>query len=402
MFGACEPLGKRVGLLLHGVGQVLRVGTRVGEELFFVEVLRAVQHLLCAELETLVAFLLQFSQVKGLLRELLLLLGVDFCDGRRCGRLAAFYDRVRLRLFLENRDFEAFGLLVWFLRGFAAQDDTTLSSLVSRLSSDILCLKAFPRPDDAVVVQLLELLHQGVAFHDQVQGRRLHAPHRNHLPAARRKRVGACRIEAHHPVGTLAQPCGIAQVHALGGVFQVLPRLVQILRHIAVHPQALDGLLLEGGRKIEHQVENQVTFAAGIRAVHENVGLLHHLSHHVQLLLGALDFHEAELFGQKWQVRKPPASLVTGVGVERRERYQVAHAPGDAVVLADKAAVALRELLALDAFKHRAVVLVCDGRFFGDKQNHFIGKYSFWLYCRTGKGTSRERVIFVKQDFTYT
>ena len=105
LFGACEPLGECVGFLLHGVGQVLRVGTRVGEELLFVEVLRAVQDLLGAELETLVAFFLQFREVEGLLRELLLLLRVDFRDGRRCGRLAALHDRVRFRLFLKNRDF---------------------------------------------------------------------------------------------------------------------------------------------------------------------------------------------------------------------------------------------------------------------------------------------------------
>ena len=48
----------------------------------------------------------------------------------------------------------------------------------------------------------------------------------------------------------------------------------------------------------------------------------------------------------------------------------MAHAPGDAVVLADKAAVALRELLALKPLEHRAVVLVGNGGFFGDEENH--------------------------------
>ena len=207
-----------------------------------------------------------------------------------------------------------------------------------------MCLVPLPRPDDAVVVQFLELLDDGVAFHDQVQCRRLHAPHRNHLPAARGERVGARRVEPNHPVGPLAQPCGIAQVYALSGVFQVFPRLVQILCHVAVHPQALDGLLLECGRKVEHQIENQVTFAAGIRAVHEHVGLFHHLAHYRELLSGAL--------------------------IERRKRNQVTHAPGDAVVLADKASVALRELLSLDPLEHRAVVLVGNRGLFGDEKNH--------------------------------
>ena len=105
LFGTGESLGKCVGFLLHGIGQVLRVGTRVGEELLFVEVLCAVQHLLSAELEAFVAFLLQFRQVERLLRELLLLLRVDFCDGCRCGRLAALHDRIRFRFLLENSDF---------------------------------------------------------------------------------------------------------------------------------------------------------------------------------------------------------------------------------------------------------------------------------------------------------
>ena len=36
LFGRRKPLRKSVGFLLHVVGQVLRVGTRVGEQLLFV------------------------------------------------------------------------------------------------------------------------------------------------------------------------------------------------------------------------------------------------------------------------------------------------------------------------------------------------------------------------------
>ena len=112
-----------------------------------------------------------------------------------------------------------------------------------RLSSDKLRLKSFPRSQDAVVVQFLELLHQGVSLHDQVQGRGLYAPDRNHLASSGRERVGTGGVQADHPVGTLPKSRRIAQVHALRGVFQIFPSLVQVLCYVAVHPQALDCLL---------------------------------------------------------------------------------------------------------------------------------------------------------------
>ena len=172
----CQFLSKGVGFLLHGVGQVLRIGTRVGEQFLFVQVLRAIQNLLGAVFKTLVALFLQFGQVKRFLRELLLLLGIDFGDRGFCRRIASCHHRIRFRLFFEDGDFVVL---------------------------EQLGLESFPCAHDAVVVQFLELLHDGIAFYNQVQGRRLYSSHRNHLAAPCGERVGACRVQAHHPVGSL-------------------------------------------------------------------------------------------------------------------------------------------------------------------------------------------------------
>ena len=99
-----ELLCKGIGLLLHGVREVLRVRTRVGEQLLFVQVLSAIENLLGAIFKALVAFFLQFRQVERFLRELLLLLDIDFCNRNFCRRTAPLDDRIRFRLFLENRN----------------------------------------------------------------------------------------------------------------------------------------------------------------------------------------------------------------------------------------------------------------------------------------------------------
>ena len=43
------------------------------------------------------------------------------------------------------------------------------------------------------------------------------------------------------------------------------------------------------------------------------------------------------------EVREPPAPFKSGVGVERCKRNQVAHAPGDAVVLAEGGSLLLQQ-----------------------------------------------------------
>ena len=220
--------------------------------------------MLGAVFEPLVAFFLQLREVERLLWKLLLLLRIDFCNRDIGWRTAPCHHGVRTGLFFENSNF---------------------------IFCEVLCLESFPSSDDTIVIQFLELLHDGVAFHDQVQGRRLHASHRNHFPATGRQGVGSRGVQPDHPVGSLSQTGCVAQVHALRGIFQIFPGLVEVLCHVAVDPESLDGLLLEGGGVVEDQVENQVSFASGIRAVHENVRLLHHLPHHVQLLLCAFDFH---------------------------------------------------------------------------------------------------------------
>ena len=150
LLGVCQLLRKGVCFLLHGVGQVLRIGTRVGEQFLFVQVLRTIQNLLGAELKTLVAFFLQFGQVEGLLRELLFLLGVDFSNRRFSGRIASRHYSIRFCFFFKDGDFVVL---------------------------EQLRLETFPSSNDTVVVQFLELLHDCIAFHNQVERRRLHAPY---------------------------------------------------------------------------------------------------------------------------------------------------------------------------------------------------------------------------------
>jgi hypothetical protein len=48
------------------------------------------------------------------------------------------------------------------------------------------------------------------------------------------------------------------------------------------------------------------------------------------------------------------------------------HTPGNAMILANKASVALRKFFPFKPFEHRTVVLVCNGRLFGDEQNHAV------------------------------
>ena len=150
LLGCCQFLCEGECLLLHGVGQVLRIGTWVGEQFLFVQVLRAIQNLLGAVFKTLVALFLEFGQVKRLLRKLLLLLVIDFCYSRFGRRDASRYNRIRFCFFFKNRDFKicfAFGVFFAF---------------------DILCLEPFPCAHDAVVEQFLELFYDGVAFYNQV------------------------------------------------------------------------------------------------------------------------------------------------------------------------------------------------------------------------------------------
>ena len=177
LLGRCQFLSEGECLLLHGVGQVLRIGTRVGEQFLFVQVLGAIQNLLGAEFKTFVSFFLQFGQVKGLLRELLLLLGVDFSNRRFCRRIASQHYRIGFSFFFKDGNFVVL---------------------------EQLRLVAFPSSNDAVVVQFLELFHDSIAFHNQVERGRLHAPDRNHLAAACGKCVSACGVQTYHPVGSLS------------------------------------------------------------------------------------------------------------------------------------------------------------------------------------------------------
>jgi len=66
-------------------------------------------------------------------------------------------------------------------------------------------------------------------------------------------------------------------------------------------------------------------------------------------------------------VRKSPTALETGVGIERRKRNQMTHAPSDAVVLADEATVAWRKSFTLNTFQHKFVMLIGYRWFFGDE-----------------------------------
>ena len=127
----------------------------------------------------------------------------------------------------------------------------------------------------------------------------------------------------------------------------MFPSVVEVLGNIAVHPKSHDFFLLERGRKIKYEIENQVSFAARIGAVHQNVCFFHHGTHYVQLFFGAFDFHQTEFFGQERQVGKAPGSFITGVSIQRGKGNQVTDAPCNAMILADEAAVSLCEFFTL-------------------------------------------------------
>ncbi len=319
------------------LGQVARVGARVGQQLvLLVERLRQRERGLGRVAEARVGLALQRGQVVeqraglraglGLLDHGGRLAAAGLGDGLRAGLVPETVGaRVGVVAALERR-VEPLALVAAGLRVEAGLDLPV-------------------RPRDMAADLLL-------ALDDDRQRRRLHAPDGGQEEAAvarveRRHRPRA--VDADQPVGLAAAARGRRQALHLAVLAQALEALADGLRRHALQPQPahrlVDGLPAGAG-VVDDQAKDQLALAPGVAGVDDVADVLAPdlPDHGIEPGLGLVDRREVEVRRDHRQVREAPLAALDVVGLGGLDLDEVADGRGHDVARVLVVLVVLVEL----------------------------------------------------------
>ena len=373
------------GLARHGqvvLGQVARVGTRVGQGLVaLVQALGQRQRGLGRIAELAVGLALQAGQVEQ--QRAGLGAGPAFLgDG---AGLAAHGGSDGQRLALGPH---AVGALLGVFRVFLPGRVEPLAGVAAGFGQE--GGVHFPVIARHVAADLL------LAFHHHRQRGGLHAAHGGQEEAAVARvegRHGARAVDAHQPVGLGAAARGVGQALHLLLAAQLLEAVADGLRRHALQPQALHRLAepfaigFGAAGVLLDQAEDQLALAPGVAGVDQRRDVLAPgLAHHgVQARLGLVDRLEVEVRRDHRQVGEAPLAALDVVLLRRLDLHQVADGAGDDVALVLEMFVVLVELArhgrecAHDVLRDRR--LLCNDQGFHVFRIRFLARAGVHVYA---------------------
>ena len=198
---------------------------------------------------------------------------------------------------------------------------------------------------DQVVRDGLEVLDLALAAHDERERRRLDAADWQHealvAGAPRSQGIGAREVHADEPVGPRTRERRLLEVEEIAVVAQARIGLLDALLVKCIQEDAAHGLLVP--EVVEHLVDEQLSLAVRVAAVHDLVSLLDQGLDDGELLLAVLINEELPMLGDDGQVLRAPALVLRGVLLRLRLTQDVAKEPGHDAVLRHEVAIAPRD-----------------------------------------------------------
>ena len=309
--------------------QVLAVRARVRRELLLVELLRRVEDELRRVAEALAREHLQCRERE---RQRLRLLLLRFLIGGDDGIV---------RHLLEEGELLVSNLLV-DQAVLAVEPGHRVLGLPLRLEDAVHMLEDAA---DQVVRDGLEVLDLALAAHDERECRRLDTANRQHEPlvasAPRGQSIGTREVHADEPVGPRTRERRLLEVEEIAVVAQARIGLLDALLVECIQENAAHGLLVP--EVVEHLVDEQLSLAVRVAAVHDLVGLLDQRLDDGELLLAVLIDEELPMLGDDGQVLRAPALVLRVVLLWLRLTQDVAKEPGHDAVLRHEVAIAPRD-----------------------------------------------------------
>ena len=291
--------------------QGARIRSRIGQHLvLFVERLRDLQGALGGKTETAVRFALQRRQIVEPRRDLragLLLLG----DARDRVPLAR-----RQHCFRRGPVPDAIGAIVLVV---------ALLEIRPLIGPFVLALRDPEFRNDAPITARLEIADLQLAFVNDRERRRLHAPDRGDVAGPRTEhalgdRPGA--VDADEPIAFAPRTGRVRQAAHLRFIAQMSEGVADGLRRHRLQPEAFHRVLVL--RQHAKVIEDQFALAAGVAGVDDLFDVLagDQLLQRPENVFGPVDRLKLEFFGNDRQRFEPPEAVFFLVDVLRHEQFR--------------------------------------------------------------------------------
>ena len=240
------------------------------------------------------------------------------------------------------------------------------------IGSFVLALGNSEFRDDAPVIARLKIADLQLAFVNDGERRRLHAPDGGDVAGARTKhafgdRAGA--VDADEPVAFAPGTGGVREAAHFTLVAQMLEGVPNCLRGHGLQPEAFDGVFVLGQKA--KVVENELALAAGVAGVDDFADVFSG-DQFLQVsedVLRFIDRLELELLRDNWKSFQTPESVFFLVDVLRHEELgDMADGRRDNVFIVLVVATLLRHLA------QGARKVARNAGFFGDDERfgHFL------------------------------
>ena len=279
--------------IFHIFGQILAVGSGIGNELCFVELLGIIKGLLCREPIVAVRFSLQGSQIVEL------------------RRLCAFFHAVCYR------DFGILAVAVFCkcFRTFLVK--LFLSGQFQAVLFDM----------DFVISFLCEILNLSFSLGEHGKGRCLHSSDSQLLSVLNRKQSGG--IDTHKPVCFGTALCRTVKAVIIAPGAKILKTVTNGTILHRTDPQTEHGFSALG--KLVGHTEDRLSLTSCIASVDNTFNILsvHELFENGKLLFGIGRYHRFPIIGQNGKIGVTPFCVLFVIVLRLRKLHQMPYTPTD-------------------------------------------------------------------------